>query len=234
MDQWDQEDLWAQMDLWDMVWVPMVQWDLMDQWGQMVRWGQMDLWTWDLMDQWEDMDLWDIWVLQWAWDQCLQCLDQCQCPPCPICQCHLWEDLWDHPHILVWEDKVLVWDTVDPVQDTTAWEDQAQSILGWEVHLQVITVWEDQVLSILVWGVPVQSTQVWDNPLHSPCHQRKFIQQINQWCSIHKILMHLPSILVASVTKKFMTMIRQYFVNLVVISGFTEFVQDWRRQLLSS
>merc|ERR1712029_247927 len=98
------------------------------------------------------------------------------------------------------------------------------SILGWEVHLLVITVWGDQVLSILVW----------DNPLHSPCHQRKFIQQINQWCSIHKILMHHPSILVASVTKKFMTMIRQYFVNLVVISGFTEFVQDWRRQLLSS
>merc|ERR1711983_342054 len=100
--QWGQEDIWDQVDLWeviwmdqwDMVWVPMVQWDLMDQWGQMVRWGQMDLWTWDLMDQWEDMDLWDIWVLQWAWDQCLQCLDQCQCPPCPICQCLLWEDLW--------------------------------------------------------------------------------------------------------------------------------------------
>jgi len=48
----------------------------------------------------------------------------------------------------------------------------------------------------------------------------RYILQISQWYSIHKILMRHRFILVEFVIKKCTTMIRQYCVNQVVIFGF--------------
>jgi hypothetical protein len=47
----------------------------------------------------------------------------------------------------------------------------------------------------------------------------RYIHQISQWFSTHKIPMHLPSTLVVPATRKFMTMTRLFSASQAVISG---------------